>query len=196
MPSTDTYTVENRQSTGRKRTYVRLAGHPALRFGALALVAVVIAFVALRGSTSNAKDTSDTDPRVFAGKFLSTGFGVLVGSTPPDEVLKLYTPFCARGDKAAQLKRDMQSSQALVPPNRRVKVDGVEFGDGFEVSVTNNDYVVTLPGSNNIRLHVNGDWVVAHDQLAALDIEQSDAGDAVGHLTLEYVQGKLRVASC
>jgi hypothetical protein len=90
----------------------------------------------------------------------------------------------------------MQSSQQLVPPNKRVKVDGVEFGDGFEVGITSNGYAVTLPGSKNIRLHVNSDWVVAHDQLAALGIEQSDAGDAVGHLTLEYVQGKLRVASC
>src|SRR4051794_31643992 len=78
-PSTDTYMVEKRQSTGHKRTYVRLPGHTALRFGALALIAAVIAFVAFRGSTSNAKDTSDTDPRVFAGKFLSTGFGVLIG---------------------------------------------------------------------------------------------------------------------
>ena len=196
MPSTDTYTVENRQSTGRKRTYVRLLSHPAARFAALALVAVVIAFVAFHGSTTNAKDRSDTDPRVFAGKFLSTGFGVLVGSTSPDEVMKLYAPACASGDKGTQLKQDMLASQRLVPPDKRVKVDGVEFGDGFEVGVTSNGYLVTLPSSKNIRLHVNGDWVTAHDQLAALDLEQSDAGENSGHLTLEYIEGKLRIASC
>jgi hypothetical protein len=159
-------------------------------------LAILVTFVVARGSTTGSSPQQDIDPRVFAGKFISTGFGVLIGTATPDDVLQLYTPTCVQGANGQKLKQDMVQSRQLVAADKRVKVDGVEFGDGFEVNVTNNGYVVTLPGSKNIRLHVNGEWLTAHDQLQALDIEQSDAGDAVGHLTLEYVQGKLRVASC
>jgi len=158
-------------------------------------VAVVIAFVVLKASSSKSTP-DDTDPRVFAGKFVSTGFGVLIGQATPGEVLKLYAPACTQGDKGTKLKQDMAQSRQLVPSDKRVKVDGVEFGDGFDVGVTPNGYAVTLPGSKNIRLHVNGEWVSAHDQLTALDLEQSDDGDSEGHLALEYVDGKLRVSSC
>lgn len=163
---------------------------------AVAVLAILATFVVARGSSTGSSPRQDIDPRVFTGKFISTGFGVLVGTAKPEDVLQLYTPACVQGENGQKLKQDMQQSRHLVAADKRMKVDGVEFGDGFEVNVTDNGYVVTLPGSKNIRLHVNGEWLSAHDQLQALDIEQSDAGDAVGHLTLEYVQGKLRVASC
>jgi hypothetical protein len=179
-----------------KRLRPRLPGHPALRFGALALVALVVAFAVVRSSPANSSQQSDLDPRVFAGKFLSTGFGVLIGTGAPADVLQLYTPACATGETGARLKQDMQQSRQVIADDKRVKVDGVEFGDGFEFGMRPNGYVVTLPGSKNIRLHVNGEWVSAHDQLETLGLEQADDGDAIGQLALEYVDGKLRVASC
>lgn len=152
--------------------------------------------MAFRGSSSDARDRNDTDPRVFAGRFVATGFSVLLGTTPPEEVVKLYAPRCSQGEKGTQLKLDMLRSQALVPRDQRVMVGGVEFGDGFEVVVTSSGYAVTLPGSQSIRLHVDGEWVTAHDQLVALGLEQPDDGEEAGHLALEFVAGKLRVASC
>ena len=187
--------MESRRSTGRKRTYVRLPGHPALRFGALALVAAVIAFVALRGGASNAKDTSDRDPRVFAGKFLSDRLRRVPRLDLARRGAEALHAVLRPGRQSYAAKARHAEPQALVPPDKRVKVDGVEFGDGFEVSITNNGYVVTLPGLKKYPPARQRRLGRGPRRLSALDIEQSDAGDVVGHLTLEYVQGKLRVAT-
>ena len=167
-----------------------------LKAGIPAAIVLAAAVMLSRGQSAASVPQSDTDPRTFAGKFISTGFNVLMGTTAPEEVLKLYSPACNQDDKATPLKQDMQASQQLVPRDKRVKIDGVEFGDGLAVATTANGYVVTLPGSKNIRLRIDGEWVNAHEKLTALDIEQSDGGDGTGQLALEYVKGKLRVASC
>ena len=101
-----------------------------------------------------------------------------MGTHTPDDVLNLYTPACIQGDKARSSSKTCSNRGSSCHTDKRVKVDGVEFGDGFEVGLTTNGYLVTLPGSKNIRLHVNGDWVSAHDQLETLGLEQSDDGDS------------------
>ena len=64
------------------------------------------------------------------------------------------------------------------------------------MATTQNGYVVTVPNTRNIRLLVEGSWVTAHDQLVSLDLEQDESDANPGHLTLEYIDGKLLVASC
>jgi hypothetical protein len=82
----------------------------------------------------------------------------------------------------------------LAPAGPHPKIEGVELGEGFAVAPTQSGYAVTVPESRNIRLLIGGNWVTAHDQLVSLDLEDAEAEP--GHLTLEYVEGKLRVASC
>jgi hypothetical protein len=80
-------------------------------------------------------------------------------------------------------------------PSRR-KSRGIELGDGFDVAVTQNGYVVTLPDDRNIRLRIDGQWVTVHDQLVAMELASDEDTPQTGHLTLEYVERKLLVSSC
>jgi hypothetical protein len=173
---------------------VRPSRRKLLLLGVPAALVLAGAVVLSQGQSAASVPQSDRDPRVFAGKFLSTGFGVIIGNATPDDVIALYKSECLAGEAGTALKQDAAASRQLVPAAKRVKIDGVEFGDGLEVATTQNGYAVRLPGSKNIRLRINGEWVTAHDKLTELDIEQTDAGESTGQLALEYVDGKLRVA--
>ena len=78
--------MKKQPSTRRDRAPRNLTGNPALRIAVL-FFAILVAFVALRGSSSGSDDRSMTDPRVFTGKFLSAGFGGLMGSGSPEDIL-------------------------------------------------------------------------------------------------------------
>jgi hypothetical protein len=176
----------------------RVPGHPAVRFGLVAVaVTLVASLLFLRDGTGEKNHVAaDTDPRIFAGKFLMTGFNTLRGHGSVDDMLALYAPACREGSTGDQLREQIAGSLKYSEAGKPPRVDGIDFGRAFEVAPAENGYVVTLPASKDVRLRVNGQWVNAHEELMSQDLEAPDEGGAPGQLQLEYVDGKLRAGPC
>ena len=119
-----------------------------------------------------------------------------MGSGSPDDVMKLYTPACREGKSGDTIR---QGAHCQPHGSPRARIPRSKASSSATASPWRRHRTATPSRcltSRNIRLLVDGTWVTAHDQLVSLDLEQADAEAEPGHLTLEYVDGKLLVASC
>jgi hypothetical protein len=163
-------------------------------YGFLASLCVLVAACGGGSGSGSSGDTSD--PRAFAKTYLLTNANVFSGQTSARDLLNLYTAKCRERTNEKDLSSAILMAQAFVPKIKGVKFEDADFGDKFKSTKTANGYEVTVPGTSESRLKIDGKWGNAHEQLVTLGLEEPGDGNETQKLTLELVDGKLLATDC
>ena len=87
-------------------------------------------------------------------------------------------------------------AQGMLPKLKGVKFEEADFGPKFEAAKTAAGYDVTIPGTKDVRLKIDGQWGNAHEQFVALGLEEPGDGEEPSTIPAELVDGKLLASDC
>jgi hypothetical protein len=157
---------------------------------------IVLAGACSGGSDGDSGGGGTSDPKAFATKYILTSANVFSGEKSAQDLINLYTPKCREGASKSDIEAAIKIAQTMVPKVKGVKFEDADFGAKFEAKKTSNGFDVTIPGTKDSRIKINGNWGNAHDKLVEIGLEDSRDGSSTDTIALEMVDGQLLASDC